>query len=399
MLSSNYIEDIFLEFYRYVSADIVSVQWHDSTPIVSFANTLMSGKELTKAQSDYVLRILTKYKSKAKEVGFDYEMLLVSPLWKKSFRVLDNSRRAHVELNADDIPQICLKFPYEFKKTFDLEFPSTMAKASTKAWDPDRKLRIIPIYDINIVKLNDFLDKHNFELDDSFMDVVAMVEETWQQQENIIPHATVIENTVVLKNTTEDSIAWWDANKTGNLEEDMLLAKSMSYPVRLDKKPESDFEKIVSTPSTMFWLKNNNSFFEIYKRIKTGYVCVILDRASDLHGWIRNFVMNSTQAGVDRSDIKVCFRETDLSKKVRFNDWIREQGLGGSVDTGRIFIFDSKPAKWLFSKNLDVKLIVTNNLYPNTNNMTQQWIENHPCVMYLGDIKPSQKRNSKIVEL
>jgi hypothetical protein len=31
--------------------------------------------------------------------------------------------------------------------------------------------------------------------------------------------------------------------------------------------------------------------------------------------------------------------------------------------------------------------------------MTQQWMEHHPCVIYVGDIKPSQKRNNKIVHL
>jgi histone deacetylase complex regulatory component SIN3 len=163
--------------------------------------------------------------------------------------------------------------------------------------------------------------------------------------------------------------------------------------------PNNDLEKIVSKKENLFWIENNYKFFEIYRQITTGAVCIILDRASDTQEWVRNFVISATHAGVDRSDIKVCFRESDLNKKNRFNEWIKEQGLGGSVDTGRIFIFDSKPAKWLFAKELDVKLIVTNNLYPNTNTMTQQWIEHHPCVLYVGDIKPSQKRNIKIVQL
>jgi hypothetical protein len=203
----------------------------------------------------------------------------------------------------------------------------------------------------------------------------------------------------VIQNTTEDAERWWDEHKTDHLETDMMLAKSMGYIVKLATSPTTDLEKIVSKKDNLFWIENNNKFFEIYKKIKTGAVCVILDRTSDTHSWIRNFVIESSLAGINRSDIKVCFRETDLNKQNRFNEWIKEQGLGGSVDSGRIFIFDSKPAKWLFTKNLDVKLIVTNNLYPNTNTMTQQWIEHHPCVLYVGDIKPSQKRNIKIVQL
>jgi hypothetical protein len=399
MLSSHYIEDIFIEFYLYVSSDRIPVQWQDSTPISSFANVILDRRDLTKAQSDYILRLLTKYKVGAKLAGLDYELLIINPAWKKSFRTIDHSKRVHAELSSDGIPQICLKFPYDFKKTFDLEFSELLATNTGKAWDPERKLRVISVYDINMIKLHDFLDRHDFELDDSFVEIVSHIEEAWDQQDTLVPYAVIEQGQVVLKNTVEDVEIWWKENKSDNTNQDMLLAKSMGYPVRLHKSPESALEKIVSSTEHQFWLQNNVSFFELYKQIKSGTVCIILDRTSDIHEWIRNFVLNSTQAGVDRADIKVCFRETDLNKKGRFNEWIREQGLGGSVDSGRIFIFENKPAKWLFSKNVDVKIIVTNNLYPNTNNMTQQWIEHHPCVVYLGDIKPSQKRNKKIVQL
>ena len=399
MLSSHYVEDIFISFYRFVSSDQIPVQWHDSTPIESFASALLTGKELTKSQADYVLRILTKYKTKAKDVGLDYEMLLIDPLWKKTFRVIDYTKKVHVEVNSDANPVICLKFPYDFKKTFDTAFPELLSSQGTKSWDPDRKIRVIPLYEINLIKLNEFLSENSFEIDDSFSEVIAVIEETWDQQDNIIPYSKVVNGKVVLKNSTDDTDIWWNENKTDDLDTDLLLAKSMGYPARFGRSSESDLEKIVSARENMFWVENNLRFFEIYKKVKTGSVCIILDRVSDTHEWIRNFVINSTHAGVDRSDIKVCFRESDMSKKGRFNEWIREQGLGGSVDTGRIFIFDGKPAKWLFTKNVDVKIILTNNLYPNTNTMTQQWIENHPCVIYLGDIKPSQKRNLKIVQL
>jgi hypothetical protein len=399
MLSSQYVEDIFIEFYWHVTADKISVQWQDSTPISSFASVLLDGRELTRSQSDYILRILTKYKAKSKIAGLDYELLILEPKWKKTFRVIDHSKKVHVELSADNVLQICLKFPYDFKKTFDLEFSELLVSASGKSWDAERKVRVISVYDINMIKLHDFLDKHNFELDDSFLEIVALIEESWDQQDNLVPYSLIENGHVILKNAVEDTQLWWNEHQTFDTNQDMLMAKSMGYPIRLNKGPETDIEKISASTDHMFWLQNNFTFFELYKKIKTGYVCVILDRTSDVHEWIRNFVISSTQSGVDRADIKVCFRETDLNKKNRFNEWIKEQGLGGSVDTGRIFIFENKPAKWLFSKNLDVKLIVTNNLYPNTNNMTQQWIEHHPCVVYLGDIKPSQKRNTKIVQL
>ena len=38
---------------------------------------------------------------------------------------------------------------------------------------------------------------------------------------------------------------------------------------------------------------------------------------------------------------------------------------------------------------IDVKLIVTNNLYTNANTFVNDWMSSHPCIVYLGEIKPT----------
>jgi len=53
----------------------------------------------------------------------------------------------------------------------------------------------------------------------------------------------------------------------------------------------------------------------------------------------------------------------------------------------------------LFKDLDDVTLLVTNNVFPPTNVMTRDWFNSHPCVIYLGDIKPSETKGQKIVEL
>jgi hypothetical protein len=94
----------------------------------------------------------------------------------------------------------------------------------------------------------------------------------------------------------------------------------------------------------------------------------------------------------------VCFRESKNSD-TGINGWIKHHNVGGRVEDGKILIFEYKPAKWLFKQSEDVKMLVTNNLYPPTNQVTKDWFESHPCVIYLGDIKPSEQRGQQIVEL
>jgi hypothetical protein len=208
----------------------------------------------------------------------------------------------------------------------------------------------------------------------------------------------VVENSVIFGGKNEISHEFFAEHSKENISKNLFLSKTMGYPVSLGRAPNTVLEKIVTEKSNTFWLEETSDLLKIYKELECK-ICVIIDRTDVKQVWIKEFVSDAAALGITASKIKVCFRETDLNKQNRFNEWIKEQGLGGSVDSGRIFIFDSKPAKWLFTKNIDVKLIVTNNLYPNTNTMTQQWIEHHPCVLYVGDIKPSQKRNIKIVQL
>jgi hypothetical protein len=82
-----------------------------------------------------------------------------------------------------------------------------------------------------------------------------------------------------------------------------------------------------------------------------------------------------------------------------FNSWVSENGFGGKVQDGKFLIFLHKPAKWLFKVQEDVKILVSNNIYPTTNATTGAWYNSHPCVIFLGDIKPSEQRGRKIVEL
>jgi hypothetical protein len=171
----------------------------------------------------------------------------------------------------------------------------------------------------------------------------------------------------------------------------------MHYFLKINNA-DSAIEKIAESTENIFWIKTFDDFFNLYKDIPSGKVCVMLDRSSDVEQWVKAFVQSSQQNGIAQDDIKVCFRRNNADKS-SFNDWIKENNLGGSVDTGRIFIFENKPPKWLFSKAVDIKLIATNSVYPNTNITTQNWMESHHCVVHIGEIKPSSKRNNKIVEL
>ena len=395
MLKSVFAEDIFSLFTDLVTSGIISVQAQDHAPIISFYTRIYNGDPLTKNQANYILKILEKYKYVSAVAGLDYQKNLTNLQWRKPFRILDLSKSIFVERTETGQIEICLKFPFQLKTEFDAEISGGSLLSKSSRWDPEEKVRRLNVYEYNLISLYEFANKHNFEIDESFMSVLADVEEIWQNADDVLPYSENTNLRVELKNAPPDAQEWWQQHRTETFENDLLLAKSMGF--RLKKIPENPVEKIAASQENSFWVKDKDLFFSIYKKV-SGKVCVILDRTSNTLQWLQSFVAEADKHSVSREEIKVCFRDAKDST-TGLNDWIKLAGVGGKVETGRILIFESKPAKWLFKDSQDVTMLVTNNLYPPTNTMAKDWFQSHPCVIYLGDIRPSEQRGQKIVEL
>jgi hypothetical protein len=395
MLTSVFAEDLIEKFYEFVYDKNLPIQSQDQTPLESFYLKIINQEQLTNNQANFAIKLLEKYRTLATDSGFHYSADLSVIRWKQPFRVLDLSKKIYVEKDEAGKTWLCLKFPYQLKKQFEDEIEHGVDHYKKSFWDPELKVRKLSLYDYNLIQLYEFSVRHNFEIDDSFMVAVGEVEEIWQNSEQVVPYATTINDTVFLNNATEDAGIFWNRKAVGTYEDSLLLAKSMGYI--FDQKSKNSIEKIAASPENSFWIKHNHELFDIYKKI-TGKICVILDRTGNTLRWLQQFVADADQAGITRNDIKVCFRENKENNS-GVNDWINAAGVGGKVETGRILIFEYKPAKWLFKEADDVKMLVTNNLYPPTNQIAKDWFTAHPCVIYLGDIKPSEQKGQKIVEL
>lgn len=395
MLSSEYAEDLFVDFYKFVAQQKISIQGQDFSPISSFYEKISNNQELTKNQANFLLKLLDKYKNISANAGLDYRSSLGQLRWRNSFRVLDLTKKIYIESRQGKL-EICLKFPYQLKKEFEEEININQNDSyKISQWDPEAKVRRLDLYDFNLIALYEFAIKHNFEIDDSFMSVVADIEEIWQNSEDVIPHSEIDKSSVVLRNTSSETLDWWEQHKSNNIYQDLLLAKSMGFIY--NEKPKNLVEKIASSSENSFWIKQNLHLLSIYKTIN-GKICIILDRTSNTLSWLQQFVADADQAEVNRDEIKVCFRENKENNS-GVNDWIKNAGVGGKIEDGRILIFESKPAKWLFKQDNDVIMLVTNNIYPPTNMLARDWFQSHPCVIYLGDTKPTEIKGQKIVEL
>lgn len=388
-----FVEDAFVSFYDLASKQSKFLLPQDINPCINFYDKIKLGEKLTVNQGSYILKILSKYKSQAIDIGLIYDNILTSPSWKNDFRVLDLSKEVFVEV-VDKSIEICLRFPFSLKSAFEKEIEQHSSNSSR--WDHDRKIRVIEFSKCNIIQLYEFCCNHGFNIDDSFRTLVSQVEEVWNNQESIVCHSKILDD-LVLVNAPESAIEYYENNKSTCLEKNIFLAKTMGYPIRLENVPTSNFEKICSTSERMFWLKSMKDFFEVYKKVG-GTAAVLLDRnTTNVKDWLLDFV-NVSDHYISRELVKVCFREEN-TKNSTLNMWIKDNNLGGKVEHGKILIFQHKPPKWLFSKDIDVKIVITNSFTPINEPISNAWINHHQCVIYVGNIKPTPTRNQQFVNL
>ena len=395
MSEKTYIEDIFLDFFsRCLNLqDLSSV---DSRVMSDFYVKISNSEELTQNQANYLLRLMSKYQDLGKSQGLDLNKHLETPIWKKPFRILDQTKQAYIDKNADGVLQICLRFPYSFKNIFEKELDATLIKKSF--WDSDEKLRKIDLYNCNIIHLHEFLRSNGFQIEESFMDAVSYAEEVWNEQDKILPHVVVENDAVVLRNAVQDAENYFQTHRTNNTQKDLFLAKSMGFLYNTLLSKNTNCEKIASTDSNQFWFKDLDQFLKLHIEID-GITAILLDRNTEnIVSWLTNFVNCCDINGIPRSHIKVCFREPD-SKNSKLNSWIKENSVGGEVKDGKILIFLHKPPKWIFKNKLDIKLIGLNNFTPISEPLSASWIESHHCSCYISSIKPTKARGREIAEL
>jgi hypothetical protein len=397
MLKSNYIEDIFIEFYRRFLNLFPLTYGQEMDALHSFYELCVDSKPFTEKQAGYMIMLMKKFKHDVCEQDFDYNDAIITPKFKNPFRVIDSNKKIYIDKASDGKISICFKFPFGFKATFDKEITECVRNRNTGTYDSELQVRKISFFDVNPISVYEFAVKYHFEIDDSIMYAVAETETAWGNIDHLTPTSTVVENNVIFGGKNEISHEFFAEHSTKNISKNLFLSKTMGYPVSLGRTPTTVLEKIVTEKSNTFWLEETSDLLKIYKELECK-ICVIIDRTDVKQVWIKEFVSDAAALGITASKIKVCFRESS-DQDQGFNSWVKESGHGGKVDEGDIFLFDHKPAKWLFKNPNLITIVVTTSKFPPTASLTRDWIESHPCAIYLSDIKPTVKGNKKLVKL
>ena len=390
-----YIEDLIEKLYARVINLEIRVQHQDIAPMSSFHLAIAAGKLLTHKQGMFILQLLKKYKTSFNDV--DINAALQDPKWKNDFRVIDTAKHLALTVDTNGINWVKIKFPYSFKDIFAKEF-FTGGKDPSR-WDPEQLVRIVKLSNVNLVFLVEQAVKHGFDIDATVYDAVAYIEELWNDEEHLLPFSAIENNIVHLVNANQYAEQYWNLHKTGEIYHDLLLAKQMGFLLK-GVGPNTVMTQIATTNDREFWIKNPQNFYGLVDKLNVWPVVIILDRQPDPKLWVKTFINEFNFSNFTIDDVRVCFRPANSEKDgPEFNDWIKSKNLNKPVANGKIFICQIKPQKWMFEKTFKIQLLACNSIYPSTNNITAAMIASHSNVFYFDEIKPSEKRNTKIVSL
>lgn len=392
MTSHTYVEDLFLDFVEGCRLLNLGLQPQDVSAVSSFYSLLQGDRDLTQAQASYIIKILKKYPSYLIKMNLDLS-LLDDPLWKKTFRVLDHSKKIFVETGDEGI-MLCVQHPFSLKETFE-KVCIRYLRPGFNSWSPETKIRKYNWYSTNPVLVKEFAQNHGYEITLEFIELVDQTEEIWNNFSRYEKLSKEENGEIVLVNATDSATNYFKSKKTTNRHDNLLLAKSLGH--RYNEVPTNTLvEKISKEHSNNFWIQQIDRVIELFDSVE-GKICIISSR-DKVKSWLQDFISKVESKRKSLEGIRVCFRENN-SDDPDFNSWIKNKNLGGDVSSGRIFIFKEKLPKWLIENDHDVKIVILNGAFPPSSANAQQWLDNHCCVVYTGSLRPSLTKGKDIVEL
>lgn len=376
MIGYTYVEEAFCDFYGLVANLYIIIEKKDRAPIKNFARLIYANKQLTQKQGNFILALLKKYHLTSSELGVNYSDILANPEWEREFRVVDESRSVWVETDDNDAVWICLRFPYQFKTELD----KIVVKKTwfySDIFDKERSTRMLLAAETDVEAVDNFVKKHKFELDSTYIDLIKFVKKTVNDAEDIVPYFKKTNNGIELVNCSQRALDAFTRRSVGVQATDMLIAKSLGLTLR-DSGSET-IDNICRENADLFWIQSFEHFLAVTEKAN-GPVAFVKDRILDKQAWTETFLAAIDKLEIPRDSILLGFRGDN-----EFNEFIKEAGITGKVSNQKYFIFEHKPPKWLFTASKEFIIIGTDVMYICNNKLLQHWLYSHPCAVYVND--------------
>lgn len=394
------IEDLILHIYdRMNGYDRKALPARDRSILFSMGAQLKKPLALTERQAVLAIKILAENRNLYDKIE-NFNQLLEAPLYKYPFRSIDTSRKIFVlekvkiQNTTLGYPAIAIRFPFDhnLNKLLD-KIPGR------KNYCIEHRAHCYKLNEENIRNIMTLFKEKDFIVDSEILEWYDEINKITRTPTEYVPSVIVESFQVKLVNCNKQIEEYFDKHKTGQIIEDLFLAKTMNlfFPSKLleelvDITGYEMSKKLLSQGSYSVSITDYSKadITTMTSNLNAFPVLMLIDeKEMELKNWVTAF----NTAGVENSNMSVLFR---ADKSVTFNEYIKNAKLNNLIDDKTKVVFvKQKIPKILYKINFTPKLVISSSTFY-AHYTGQKLVDSHPAVLYYTEKQSIGKKIAKL---
>lgn len=248
------VDQLLLQIVNYSSPAIENIiPKRDSRILRSLALAVVTSSFITENQSRLLLKILRENQEKLSQVEAELSTVLATPMWSKSFRLVEQTKKLYIS-NTADLPVLTIEV--SFSSAVKRELAELTKLVSGLGVVANGKLYQADLTEKNIVALVSRLEKLDFEIDEKVQNYYNIIQ-SWTEEE--------MRDRFKIDTITHTNFQRQITNDLGintPIDQNIINDRSLRYQYfseKSEKNPENLTEAISSRSTRQVWINKNET--------------------------------------------------------------------------------------------------------------------------------------------
>jgi hypothetical protein len=392
------IEDIVV----YLRLLRINLPLWDQQLISSITDQISVGTSLTEKQDVLVRRILDKNKYNISvAMSQDISPFLENPTYRNPIRKISYIKKISIKTNEDQDKIIRVVFPYNEDFVNQIRKHKSEYTGNRAEWDKDQKSWNFSLSEGNIKFLMDFSEKHGFDFDEEFDNLVRQTTDVISDMEKYVTTLSVENSIPYLKNSNKfipkleaETIleAIFESRKKGIFTWDDNISKFV------DNIPNSVTKEFLrSSPDAQYHVDPEiSSIFSLEDVIKYMSPTLFVIPGVDELEKVKEAFHFLKEIGIKNEEMSVVFRLPSETGVV-FNNFVKEHQLNSPLtDKTRIVFVSGKLPKPILKSKIKFHAAI-NMGFPNVHYTLKNYVDNQENALFFVRKKDYRIKNFVIM--
>ncbi len=378
------VDSLLLEIFHDIQLFNGKINTKDKRILSSLGHQLTQGNFLTESQSKLLLKILKENISHIKSQKLDIDEILETPVWSKSFRVIQRVRKIY-----ENFKENTLVIEFTFDKRLKEKLISLTTKLDGTIVNDGSRHYSVSLTERNIFSIVTLFKTDNFEISEKILNFYQEISKIREEQKDLFSILTTSNEN--LKKIVEEDIG--EISKNNLL---LLQDRKFRYQYKISEriKENSLTSDIAQRPGTHIFIDSNKILLDdlIQSLIELDRLPVMVifeGHDSKLNRESLEILAKSLKKHNLDNQVGIYFRFEKVSDTAKFNSAIAEYNFNKvlSDDTAVVGISNSKIPKFMIKMQWKPQTVIsfTNNF---KNNKSYVYTNDVDLIVYYNNKKP-----------